>query len=243
MINASTPMKRLCQNLRDLLAVGSSVTGKELIAEFRLAILRAARGEVKLQSSSRLWSQFLDQSRHAHDRYHSFEVVTQHRQSDLGGYVLESFQQEAIVVHGYFDSPKGMFGERFPPHQHLRMCPHPSLQTIQHFMMHPTFDSPAIFAGGALRSQRATMTLLGGIDAKLFGITCLPAGARHDGEFGSLRTYIHVAAGVIDEFFAREQSAPLGITQLRHRHVGSDLFIFTSFDYFTTKVTAISHYR
>src|SRR5207237_168475 len=164
---------------------------------------------------------FFDQSRHAQDRYHSFEVVTQDRQFDLGGYMPEAFHQEAIMVHRYLDSAKRMFGERFPQPQHLRMRPHASLQTIQHFMMHPTFYAAAIFAGGALRSQRATLTLLGGINPKLFGIAGLPPGPRHDGQCGSLRTYIHIAAGVIDELFAREQSAPLSIAQLRHWHVGS----------------------
>src|SRR5713226_4144881 len=148
------------------------------------------------------------------------------------------------MTHRHLDGPEGMFGERLATRHHLRMPPHAFLQSFQHFMMHPTFYCPAIFAGGALRSQRATLTLLGGIDAKLFLVTGLPARPRHHRELGSLRAHIHVSAGVIRELFAREQSTPpLGISQLRYRHVSGDLFVFTSFDCFTPKVTTIGHYR
>src|SRR6266436_3174914 len=215
----------------------------EALRMIRSAKLRRTRFRRSSCPSNRLQFQLFDHGRNAHDRHHSFEVVTQHRQFDFSGYMLEALQEQAFVIHRYLDSPKRMFGERFPQPQHLRMRAHPGLQTIQYLMMHPAFYSPAIFARGALRAQRATRTLLGRINPNRFAVSRLPARARDHSQLRSLRTYIQVVVGVIDELCAREQSTPLGITQLRHRHIGSDLFIFTCFDYFTTKVTAISYYR
>src|SRR5437773_7201702 len=109
--------------------------------------------------------------------------------------------------------------------------------------MHPTLDAAAIRARGALRTQGAALTLFGRIDAKLFAVPSLATRARHHRQLSSLRAHIHVTRGVIDELFARKQSAPFRITQLWNWHVSSNLFVFTSFDYFFSKVSTISHHR
>src|SRR6266516_104226 len=108
------------------------------------------------------------------------------------------------MIHRHLDGPEGMFRERLATRHHLRILQHAFLQSFQHFMMHPTFDCPAIFAGGALRSQRATLTLFGGVEPKLFLVTGLPARPRLHREFSSLWAEIQVSAGVIRELCARE---------------------------------------